>query len=226
MKCKYEFCQMHILIVAATTFEILPIINLLKKNGDRLNGNVCNVLITGVGQVPATYALTTCLFNATPDVIIQAGIAGTFSKNILLGETVAVKQDVFGDLGMEEKEKFVTVFDAGFGNKGALPFTDGWLINDNDSLFKKLPLKSVKAVTVNKVSDSRLQKMQLINTFSPDVESMEGAAVHFVCLQHKIPFMQLRAISNEVGERDKSKWLIKDAIVNLNTALENFINSL
>ena len=45
---------------------------------------------------------------------------------------------------------------------------------------------------------------------------MEGAAFHYVCLQENIPFVQLRAISNFVGERDKSKWLMKEAIENLN----------
>jgi futalosine hydrolase len=35
---------------------------------------------------------------------------------------------------------------------------------------------------------------------------MEGAALHYTCLMEKIPFMQLRSISNYIAERDKSKW--------------------
>jgi futalosine hydrolase len=53
---------------------------------------------------------------------------------------------------------------------------------------------------------------------------MEGAALHFIALHQKIPFIQLRSISNNVGERDKTKWKIKEAISNLNEELKNFID--
>jgi nucleoside phosphorylase len=41
------------------------------------------------------------------DFVIQAGIAGAFSHDIQLGQTLVVKQDCFADLGIEEKEKFI-----------------------------------------------------------------------------------------------------------------------
>ncbi len=43
------------------------------------------------------------------DFVIQAGIAGTFTNDINLGETVLVKQDTFGDLGCEEKRIFTSL---------------------------------------------------------------------------------------------------------------------
>ena len=52
---------------------------------------------------------------------------------------------------------------------------------------------------------------------------MEGAAFHYVCLQQKINFLQIRGISNMVGERDKTKWKIKKAIENLNNELLKII---
>jgi futalosine hydrolase len=55
------------------------------------------------------------------------------------------------------------------------------------------------------------------------VESMEGAAFHYVCLQEGMPFAQVRAISNYVTPRDKSQWQMKDAIVNLNKWVIGFI---
>jgi futalosine hydrolase len=81
----------------------------------------------------------------------------------------------------------------------------------------------VKSVTINKVSDSAVQKEQLVKTFSPQVETMEGAALHYVCLQQNVPFLQIRSISNEVGERDKSKWKMKEAVENLNTELQKLL---
>jgi futalosine hydrolase len=61
---------------------------------------------------------------------------------------------------------------------------------------------------------------------SPHVESMEGAAFHYVCLHQKINFLQLRSISNYVGERDKSKWELKKSIENLNSELIKIIEKL
>jgi futalosine hydrolase len=210
---KEELCRM-ILLIAATEFEIPSFINQEEKKTD--------ILITGVG-VPATlYHLQKRLQQIDYDWVIQAGIGGAFNEKDTLGEVVVVGQDVFGDLGMEEKSRFTPIFKSGFIKENEFPFTNGWL-NNNNEIIKQLPLKTVKGVTVNKVSDSLLQKDQLLNNFNAAIESMEGAALHYVCLQEKISFIQLRSFSNYVGERDKSKWKIKDAINNLNKELHTII---
>ncbi|MBK8310223.1 MAG: hypothetical protein IPL04_04300 [Chitinophagaceae bacterium] len=56
------------------------------------------------------------------------------------------------------------------------------------------------------------------------VESMEGAALHYVCLMEKIPFIQLRAISNYITERNKKKWNMKESITNLNKEIIKLLN--
>jgi futalosine hydrolase len=60
--------------------------------------------------------------------------------------------------------------------------------------------------------------------YMPVIESMEGAAFHYVCLKESIPFVQFRAISNMVGERDKKKWKMKDAVEALNAEVIRFLN--
>ncbi|HJS53967.1 MAG TPA: hypothetical protein VJ765_05465, partial [Chitinophagaceae bacterium] len=62
--------------------------------------------------------------------------------------------------------------------------------------------------------------------FDPVTESMEGAALHYVCLMEKTPFVQIRSISNYIGERNKQKWNMMDSIINLNKALTTIITSL
>jgi futalosine hydrolase len=216
MERNHEICGMRILLTAATKFEIEPF---LADNKD------VEVLITGVG-VPATmYHLQKKLQQEKYDLVIQAGIAGTFRHDIELGEVVLVKQDTFADIGMEKQKNFKTIFDAGFADKDAFPFSDGWLINSNNQLQLSL-LRQAKAITVNKVSDSMLQKQQAMLHFSPEIESMEGAALHYVCLQENTPFIQIRSISNAVGERDKNRWKIKEAIQHLNQELAGLINNL
>jgi len=55
---------------------------------------------------------------------------------------------------------------------------------------------------------------------------MEGAAFHYMGRDLHIPFIQLRAVSNYVGERDKSKWKMRDAIYNLNETLLQYLDAL
>jgi len=65
-----------------------------------------------------------------------------------------------------------------------------------------------------------------VDKYNPAVESMEGAAFHYACLLEKIPFFQLRSISNYVEVRDKSKWKIPLAIQQLNENLITYIEHL
>lgn len=207
---------MNLLIVAATEFEIEPF---LKEK------NKAEILITGVG-IPATvFHLTKNLLGKKYDFVIQAGIAGTFNEDDDLSKVVQVKEDAFADLGIAEGTNFKTLFDMGFQNKNDFPFKEGWLINPQSYLLKNhLPV--AKGITVNKTGDDVIQNKMIREKFSPDVESMEGAAFHYVCLLQKINFLQIRSISNKVGERDKSKWKLKESIENLNKELLKIIENL
>ncbi len=200
---------MKILLIAATFREIEPFIAAYPDT---------EVLVTGVGSASTIYHLQKKLQGQNYDLVIQAGIAGSFTEKYTLGETVIAFQDTFGDMGAEEKENLSTIFDMGLANKDEFPYKNGWLVNPNDYL-QQSSLKKAIAVTVNKVTDNPLQTKQLLLKFNAEIESMEGAALHYVCLQEKIAFMQLRGISNYVGERNKLKWKMKESIISLNKEL-------
>jgi futalosine hydrolase len=207
---------MNLLIVAATDFEIEPF---LKEN---ISGDI---LITGVGIPSTVFHLTKKLFGKKYDLAIQAGIAGAFNHHLKLSEVVAVKEETFADLGIEENGKLYSLFEKGFMNENEFPFENGWLKN-NHLILEKINLPYAKGITVNKIGDDALQNKMIEEKFSADVESMEGAAFHYVCLQQQINFLQLRSISNYVGERDKSKWELPNAIENLNKELLKIIEKL
>ena len=200
---------MEVLLVSATEFEIASYF----KQKDTID-----VLLTGVGMPIALYHLQKKITENRYNLVIQVGLAGAFTTKFELGETVFVKQDTFGDLGIEEKERFTPIFETDLFNKNEFPFENGWLVNKN-KILQQSTLEVVKAVTINKVTDKGSIKQQLIDSFNPDIETMEGAALHYVCLHQNIPFIQLRAISNYVGERDKTKWKIDLAISNLHNEL-------
>ena len=206
---------MNVLVVSATELELEPFIR---------DEKVCDVLVTGIG-IPATmYYLTKLLCQKNYDLVIQAGIAGTFSGSLKKGKVVLINKDCFADVGIYEKGNFNTLFDAGFIDKNEIPFTEGWLVNQHEYLSQAtLPLAS--GITVNKITDDANQVNELFDKFNPGIESMEGAALHFVCLLQKVAFLQLRSISNMVGERDKSKWAMKEAITNLNVELKSLLKN-
>ena len=207
---------MKILVVAATQMEIKPFIE--ENSG-------VEILISGVA-IPATvYHLTKKLMEERYDLVIQAGIAGSFSKKIKKGEVVAVAQDAFADIGAGENKRFKTIFQMGLGDENKFPFSNGWLVNTSE-LLSEVPLKKVKAITINKITDRKKQIKYIKKIFDPEIESMEGAGFHFVCLQQDVQFIQVRSISNKAGERDKRKWNIKDAVNNLNTALIKLVDSI
>ena len=54
-----------------------------------------------------------------------------------------------------------------------------------------------------------------------DIETMEGAAFFDVCLRRGVPFAEIRAVSNRVGEEDRSRWDIPLALRNLTAILQS-----
>lgn len=213
---------MKILVVTATEHE-LNLSNIKLKANKADFG--AEVLISGIGIASTVYHVTKKLMQTKYDLVIQAGIAGTFTNDLNLGEVVLISSDTFGDLGIEETGVFKSLFTSNLTNENDFPFTNGWLINRHKLLNGAL-LKTVTAITVNKITDDKKRIEKQRNMFNAQTESMEGAAFHYVCLHMNIPFLQVRSISNVVGERDKSKWKMKEAIVNLNNELNKIIHIL
>ena len=211
--------MLNTLVIAATTAEITPFLDLLRKPGNPLaNRNDIDILITGVGLTAATWAITRQLHIKKPVEVIQAGLAVSFDRGIPLGSVLAVKQDLIADQAVMESGSFKSISDLGLMDANRYPYAKGWLINKSD-LIKKTRLKKVKAISVNEISTSRQRIASYRAAFDPAIESMEGAALHYCCLMENVPFIQLRAVSNYAGERNKRKWFMQESINNLNNEL-------
>ena len=214
---------MDILLTAATNFEIQPTINYLADRDCLIGSNRFTVLIAGIGCMSTAYWLTKIIDKDRPDLLIQAGIGGSFSNDFPPGSLVLVNEEVTGDLGVEENNEFRDLFDLGLPQISD-PYTGKSLLNKDEEMLQRYNLPLVKAVTINEISTRAARIEQLQQKYQPVVESMEGAAFHYVALIEKIPYIQLRAVSNMVGERDKSKWKMKEAIALLNEQLITMVN--
>lgn len=212
---------MHMLICAATKAEILPTIHFLDKN----KVEDVEVLVTGVGLMTATYSLAKKICEKKPAVIIQAGIAGSIDPTLNQGITYLVSSETVGDTGVTENGIFHSVFDLGLLELNAFPWKEGRLNNDPHFL-QQFDVPSVTAVTINEVTTDRGRIHYYKDDLKVQVESMEGAALHYIGLQENIPFLQLRSISNHAGERNKKNWVMEEAIMHLNLTLQFIISKL
>jgi futalosine hydrolase len=213
---------MDILLIAATAKEIEPFFEYYRNSKKIQN---VDILITGIGLTATTYRLLKQLQLKRPGLVIQAGVAGCFERKIPLGTVVAVKKETIADQSVIELKKLKTLFDLQLVPHDQYPFKNGWLENDGKVL-KELKLKKVNAISVNEITTSNQRVRFYEESFHPAIESMEGAALHYTCLMEKIPFIQLRSISNYIAERDKTKWDMKRSIVNLNKELIDLVETI
>jgi len=217
---------MKVIIVTATAGELLP--DTKKRLEQHQHPAALELLFreSGVGLLSSAVSLVKMLMQDQPALVIKAGIGGCFDEQVPLGEVMAISNEVIADLGVEESGTWRDLFDLQLVAKDQAPFTDGLLPNELLDQYNLLQLKEVGAVTVNEIS-TRPERIRLIKTkYQPVVESMEGAALHYVCRLFSTPFIQIRSASNYVGERDKSKWKLKDSIHQLNMVLEKYITQL
>src|SRR5690349_4527271 len=104
---------MHLLLCAATPFEIAPVVEYIKEQ----NIPGIEILITGVGMTAATYALTKSVLKKRPDFILQAGVAGCLDELLPLTKIVMVEHETIGDLGVMQRGRFDSLFDLGLLNR-------------------------------------------------------------------------------------------------------------
>jgi futalosine hydrolase len=191
---------MSVLIVAATEQEIKPLFP---------KWSTADILITGVGVATTVFHLMQKLMDKDYERIYQIGIAGKFETPLSLGSACLIESDCFADLGAMENSKWHTINQLGFSNPDEPPFIEGKLFNPH---IQKIQFPKRTAATVNRLTDNKEEIEILRSSHGAELESMEGAAFHYVALQLNIPFFQIRGISNRVGVRDKREWKIQEAI--------------
>ncbi len=201
---------MKILIAIPTQSEI----NYDTHNSLRQKFNF-DLIILGIGIVNSTYVLTKYLQTNNVDFVIHGGIAGSFKPDLKIGSVVEVVEDIFADFGVNENDKIIHASDIFHEQR--------WFKN---TLFNKINLPQVKGITVNSITANYNTKLLYENLYNADVETMENAAVFFVCQKFQVPFLAVRSISNFVGDRNKQNWNVELAVENLWLILKQIIGNI
>ncbi|MFD2687116.1 futalosine hydrolase [Streptomyces phyllanthi] len=187
----------------------------------RYNRGPCryDLLAAGVGPAAAASstaaALTAAALRGTPyGLVVSAGIAGGFQPDAPLGSLVVADAITAADLGAEAPgapDGFLPVTELGFGVVHHRP---------PESLVREaaaaLGARAGGVLTVSTVTGSA-ERAAVLRTRHPLAlaEAMEGFGVAEAAAAHGTPVLELRAVSNPVGPRDRAAWRIGDALAAL-----------
>jgi len=215
---------MKFLITAATPDELLTAKQVVAIRSDI----ECINLVTGIGVAATVYHTLKYLQHEKFDYVLNVGIAGSYNSNFAIGDVCWVTKEYFGDSGIRTQAGFSTLFDENILNANTFPFVNGALHAPTslDCFPTGINFPMATGLTVQTVSGEQQQIEERRTRYAPDVETMEGAAFFYLCLQEKTPFVALRAISNMVAPRDKSTWNIPLALNNLSQACRRLMSEL
>jgi futalosine hydrolase len=180
---------------------------------------VVDLLAAGVGPARAAAstaaALTAAALDGAPyDLVVSAGIGGGFPPGAPVGSLVVADRITVADLGAQTADGFLPVTELGFGT----------IHHDPPRSLVRVACQATGApagtiLTVSTVTGSAARTAEL-RTRHPRAlaEGMECFGVAEAAAAQGVPVLEIRAISNPVGPRDRAAWRIGDALAALTAA--------
>ncbi|MEV7885890.1 futalosine hydrolase [Streptomyces sp. NPDC002817] len=174
-------------------------------------GVAVDVVAVGVGPALAAAATATALAGTPYDLVVSAGIAGGFQPEAPVGSLVVADEITAADLGAETAEGFVPVTELGFGTVTHRP--PEALVRD---AVAATGARRGAVLTVSTVTGTAARAAALRERHPTALaEAMEGFGVAEAAALHGVPVLEVRAVSNPVGPRDRAAWRIPDALAAL-----------
>ena len=221
-----------VVLLAATAFEMQDIVCQLERSVRQSVAGRCvysgqladlevQVVETGLGAVNTAHALTCCLQARQPDQVLQVGVGGAYpGAGLGIGDLAVATEEIYGDLGVRTPD----------GWHGAELIGIPVLTLEGKAYYNRFGLDQEKAqaaaaalllapwkgqtpsvirgafITVQECSGQQILGEERAARFDAICENMEGAAAAHLCCLYGLPFMEVRAISNKVEDRDRSGW--------------------
>ncbi|MFD9522729.1 futalosine hydrolase [Streptomyces sp. NPDC059979] len=173
--------------------------------------DVLDVLVGGVGPAAAAAGTATALVLADYQLVVSAGIGGGFAPAAPLGSLVVADAIVAADLGAETPEGFLDVTALGFGHSVHLPPPELAARAAEATGALLAPVLTVSTVTGTAERAAELAARHPM----AGAEAMEGFGVAEAAAAHGLPVLEIRAVSNAVGPRDRAAWRIGEALAAL-----------
>ncbi|MCG7528223.1 futalosine hydrolase [Streptomyces sp. OfavH-34-F] len=178
-----------------------------------------DVLAGGAGPAAAAASAAFALASGHYGLVVSAGIGGGFAPVAPVGSLVVSRRIGAADLGAETPAGFVPVTELGFGRTWHFP---------PRSLVRAAAGATGAAagdiLTVSTVTGSADRAAALLAAHPGALaEAMEGFGVAEAADLAGVPVLEIRAVSNAVGPRDRDAWRIGDALTALTGAFGKLI---
>ncbi|WP_458119937.1 futalosine hydrolase [Paenibacillus sp. Z6-24] len=206
----------RILIMTAVEAEREAV---LRGIGDAA-GQRFDVQLAGVGPASAAARTALLLARDSYDLVISAGIGGGFEPHAAHGSIVLSSRIIAADLGSGTPEHgFISVDELGFGSSVIAADSS---YNEHLTAAMRhagLTVHTGPVLTVSTTTGSAETTASLLQRI-PDAaaEGMEGYGVAEAARLLNVPVLEIRAISNKVGPRDRGSWRIPEALQSLSLA--------
>ncbi len=177
----------------------------------------------GVGKVEATLALTRRLSGSLPEAVVNFGVAGAFpGSGLEVGDVCVVTEETLADEGVVTEAGFEDLVALGLAQTVRWSADEAWV----ERVGAALPdAPRVRGTTVSTVSGTDALAAAYAQRVAPAVESMEGAAMARVCAAFGVPWVQVRSISNRVGDRARGGWDLRLAKARLHEAVRVLLDA-
>lgn len=146
----------------------------------------------GIGPVEAALSTARALRERAPSAVLHVGIAG--ARTLPLLTVVLGSEAVYEDI------------------EAAIPVIDR--VAPDAALFERVHAALPDAVV------APIGTSAAVGSGGSEVEAMEGFAVLRACEDAAVPAVELRVVSNAIGEADRTEWLFDEAFAALGDALD------
>lgn len=221
----------EVLLLSATAFEQDFLAAQLKDKVEqqvagrrwqqgRLAGREVLVVESGIGAVNTAHALTCALQALQPALVLQAGVGGAYpAAGLGIGDVALASEENYGDLGVRTPAGWqsaeligIPVLQQEFPFFNRFPLDPAQvaraarILLDGSWEGGRPALRSGPFVTVQECSGLASLGEERAVRFAAVCENMEGAAAAHLCRLYRIPFLEVRGISNLVEDRRREGW--------------------
>ena len=195
----------EILIVVATPLEAQRLPTLPHSR----------IIVSGIGAVNAALSTQAALLEQRADLVLSVGIAGAYPNSGLeLTNVIVSSALVYAGFGVQNGSRVKALgFPIAPDIFQVLPVWNKALDYARVARLEYGVITTLETVTTNNARAKAIEQQ-----FSARAEAMEGAGVAQAALRFDLPCLELRSISNLVG--DRKNWQLQAALGTLAQTLE------
>ncbi len=173
------------------------------------------VIVSGIGRTNAAAAVTQSLLELDEcEGVLNVGLCGVLPGcELPIASVVHGTAAVYAEEGMDTPSGFVDIATMGFSlgtDEGNVLRPDADLVEHSAAF-----TAGVSIATVATCSGTDQRAAMIASRTGAAVEAMEGAAVLHASRRLGTRAIEIRAISNTTGDRDKQQWDVEAALASL-----------